>query len=129
MTEVNEEAAIHAVLQAYVDAIRDHKPEKMLELFDRGATMSRIQPDGTLHITTDPGTSIGNYMRTIRPIPETCPNFTGRILTISRVGDMAMAWVQEDDLEGKDYNTFAHLHKVGGRWLITAKATRGVQRK
>ena len=69
--------------------------------------------------------SIVEYMKTIPPITESSPDFAGRIISIDQKEPMATAIIGEDGLEGMNFVTYFHLHKVDGEWLITSKATYG----
>ena len=125
MSHNDEKAAIEATVQGYIDAIKFTRPDQMKELFHPDAILSRHRPDGFL-ISTNPGDSIGAYMRSAPPIAQTSPNFSGEIVSVDQAGDMAAAKIVERNLEGKNFDTFFLLHKVDGRWVITSKATRGV---
>jgi Putative lumazine-binding len=126
MLDYAEEAAVKAAVQAYIDAIKHTQPDKMTEIFHPSAVMSRHRPDGNFAITPDPGGSISKYMKSQPPTSQTSPHFEGKIMWVKQIGNMAAAWITEEGLEGKFFNTFFVLHKVDGRWVITTKATRGV---
>ena len=125
MPQNDEKSAIEATIQGYIDAIKFTRPDRMKDVFHPDAIMSRHRPDGFL-ISTNPGESIGAYMRSARPTAETSPDFDGEILSVDQAGDMASAKIVERNLEGKNFDTFFLLHKVDGRWVITSKATRGI---
>ncbi len=64
-------------------------------------------------------------MNNIPPISETSPDFAGRIVSVEQKDTMATAVIAEDRLEGLNFVTYFHLHKVDGTWLISSKATYG----
>ncbi|MGE4340382.1 MAG: nuclear transport factor 2 family protein [Pigmentiphaga sp.] len=125
MPEQDEKTAIAATLEAYAEAIRNTDPNTMKKVFHPDAIISRHRPDGFV-ISVNPGELIGTYMQSAAPTSETSPNFSAEIISIQQAGDLAAAHMIERELEGKNFDTFFHLHKVDGQWVITSKATRGV---
>jgi hypothetical protein len=125
MPDADESAEIRSVIQAYIDSIKHNTPDRMPEIFHPAASMSRHGGDGRFLVTTNPGADIQRYMKSVPPTLETSPNFDGEIVEVNQVGNMASGWIREHNLEGLNFNTFFHLHKVDGTWVITAKATRG----
>jgi hypothetical protein len=121
----SEDQAVRDVLQSYIDGIRLAEGENMRLAFHPDASMSRVSA-GKIVISINPGESIGKYMSARPPTLETSPDYRGEIVRVDLFGDMAAAWVREYSLEGLNFDTLLHLHKAGDRWVITAKATRGV---
>ena len=74
-------------------------------------------------IVPNAGKFIAEYMKSAPPISESSPNLSSRIESIEQTGTMAQATVAENGLEGMNFTTLFHLHRVDGNWLITAKAT------
>lgn len=121
--EAPDRAAISATVQKYIDGLAQSRPELVSEAFHPQATMTghfggayRVTPEAA-------GDHIANFMRTIPPTSEHSPRFKGRIVSVVQHGTMASAEIAEDQLQDKDMKTFFQLHKIDGRWLITAKAT------
>lgn len=118
-----DEAAITAVVQKYIDAIGQTRPKDMLEVFHPQALMA-AQFGGQLGITAGKvGEMIIDYMSKFPPTAEHSPNFKGRILSIKIHSDIAAVELAEDQLEGSDMKTFFLLNKTDGNWIVTAKAT------
>lgn len=115
--------AIHETVSKYIDGIAESRPELVAEAFHPEATMTghfsgkyRVTPRAT-------GEHIADFMRGIPPTSEHSPNFDGYIVSIAKYGTMAAVEIAEDQLQGKNFRTFFHLHKVDGQWLISSKAT------
>lgn len=114
---------IEACIQKYFDGIAQHNSALVAEPFHPQAIMSMHRGDDFMIV---PATeTMVEYMKSIPPIQETSPDFGGRILSIEQKDTMATAIVAEDKLEGLNFTTYFHLHKVDGEWLITSKATYG----
>ena len=115
--------AIAKTIQKYIDGIAQHKTDLIVEAFHPQAIMSGyFGPQFSISPAAD---SIVGYMNSITPISESSPDFAGRILSIEQCDTMATAVIAEDRLEGMNFTTYFHLHKVDGKWLITSKATHG----
>lgn len=122
-TETNERQAIEATINKYIDGIAQHNSDLVAEAFHPEAIMSGHRGDDFSIVPA--AKTIVDYMAVIPPIAETSPDFKGRIISIEQKASMATAIIAEDDLEGLDFITYFHLHKVDGNWLITSKATHG----
>ena len=122
-TETNERQAIEATINKYIDGIAQHNSDLVAEAFHPEAIMSSHRGDDFSIVPA--AKTIVDYMAVIPPIAETSPDFKGRIISIEQKASMATAIIAEDDLEGFDFITYFHLHKVDGNWLITSKATHG----
>lgn len=122
-TEANERNAIEATINKYIDGIAQHNSNLVAEAFHPEAIMSSHRGDDFSIVPA--AKTIVDYMAVIPPIAETSPDFKGRIISIEQKASMATAIIAEDDLEGLDFITYFHLHKVDGKWLITSKATHG----
>ena len=120
----NEHDAIKACIQKYIDGIAKHDTDLVAEAFHPQALMSSHQGDEFV-LEQPAGRAIVDYMNNIPPVYETSPNFKGRILMVEQNGTMATAIIAEDELEGLNFITYFHLHKVEGTWLIISKATYG----
>lgn len=122
-TRTPEQDAIEACIQKYIDGIAQDNSDLVAEAF---------HPQGTMSIHKGPefailpaAESIVEYMKNTPPISETSPDFTGRILSLEQKGPMATVIIAEDALEGLNFTTYFHVHKVDGTWLITSKSTYG----
>lgn len=120
----NEHDAIKACIQKYIDGIAKHDTDLIAEAFHPQALMSSHRGDEFV-LEQPAGQAIVDYMNEIPPVYETSPDFKGRILMVEQNGTMATAIIAEDDLEGFNFATYFHLHKVEGTWLIISKATYG----
>ena len=118
-----EKDAIVATVQKYIDGIVKHNTDLISEAFHPAATMSSHH-GGEFSIVPAAETIV-SYMKTVRPVTESSPDFKGRVLSVDQKGTIATAVIAEDALEGLNFITYFHLHKVGEGWLITAKATYG----
>ena len=118
-----DQAAIAATIQKYIDGIAKHDIELVAEAFHPQAIMSSHRGDDFSIVPA--AESIVSYMKTITPIAESSPDFAGRIISVEQKETMATAIIAEDALEGLNFITYFHLHKVNGEWLITSKATYG----
>jgi len=118
-----DQDAIEACIQKYVDGIAQHDTDLVTEAFHPQAIMSSHNEDKFEIVPA--AESIVEYMKTIPPITESSPDFAGRIISIDQKETMATAIIGEDGLEGMNFVTYFHLHKVDGEWLITSKATYG----
>lgn len=118
-----DQVAIAATIQKYIDGIAKHDIDLVAEAFHPQAIMSSHRGDDFSIVPA--AESIVNYMKTIPPVYETSPDFAGRIISVDQKDTMATAIIAEDALEGLNFITYFHLHKVNGEWLITSKATYG----
>lgn len=118
-----DQDAIEACIQKYIDGIAQHNPDLAAEPFHPDATMSIHQGEDFMVVPA--AATIVEYMKSIPPIAETSPDFAGRILSIEQKGPMATAIIAEDALEGLNFTTYFHIHRVNGNWLITSKSTYG----
>lgn len=115
--------AIEATIQKYIDGIAQHNTDLVSEAFHPQAIMSSHRGDDFSIVPAVE--TIVNYMKRITPVSESSPDFAGRIISIDQKETMAMAKIAEDALEGFNFITYFHLHRVDGDWLITSKATYG----
>jgi uncharacterized protein (TIGR02246 family) len=121
MSRHDEHSEIHAVVQGYIDALADSDTTKMASAFHPDATISGDFGNG-VQVSRVADTVVA-YMKTLPPTTVHSPKFKGRVLSVLQVGNHASAVIEEDELQGMNFTTFFHLHKVGGQWKITAKAT------
>ena len=112
--------AIKRTVQKYIDGIALSDVGLVAEAFHPDASMSGHFSNG---FRISPASTIVTYMGKLPPTSEHSPHFRGRILDVRCDGTMATATIAEDQLQGKDFITHFHLHKVDSRWRITAKAT------
>lgn len=122
-TSNEDRDGITATIQKYIEGIKQHDTTLVAGVFHPHAIMSSHQGDEFSIVPA--GETIVNYMNSIPPIAESSPDFEGRILSIEQKDTMATAVLAEDALEGLNFTTYFHLHKVDGTWLITSKATYG----
>jgi hypothetical protein len=111
---------IKSTVQKYIDGIAHSDVNLMAEAFHPDASMSGHFSNG---FRISPASSIMAYMKKLPPTAEHSPQFKGRILNVQCDGTMATATIAEDGLQGKNFITHFHLHKVDSTWRITAKAT------
>ena len=122
-SRTQDQDAIEATIQKYVDGIAQHNMDLVAEAFHPQAIMSSHRGDDFSIVPA--AETIVNYMKTIPPIAESSPDFAGRIISVDQKDTMATAIIGEDALEGLNFITYFHLHKVNSEWLITSKATYG----
>ena len=122
-SRAQDQVAIEATIQKYIDGIAKHDTDLVADAFHPQAIMSSHRGDNFSIVPA--AETIVNYMKRITPIAESSPDFTGRILSVDQKDTMATAIIAEDALEGLNFITYFHLHKVNGTWLITSKATYG----
>ena len=122
-SRTQDQDAIETTIQKYIDGIAKHDAELVAEAFHPQAIMSSHRGDDFSIVPA--AETIVNYMKTIPPVYETSPDFAGRIISVDQKDTMATAIIAEDALEGLNFTTYFHLHKVKGEWLITSKATYG----
>ena len=118
-----DQDAIEACIQKYVDGIVQSNTDLIVEAFHPQGMMSIHQgPDFALVPAAE---TIVEYMKNTPPVSESSPDFAGRILSVEQQGPMATVVIAEDALEGLNFTTYFHVHKVDGKWLITSKSTYG----
>ena len=122
-TKTPDQSAIEATIQKYIDGIAQHNTGLITEAFHPDAIMSSHRGDQFGIVPA--AKSIVDYMNNIRPISESSPDFASRIMSVEQKDTMATAVIAEDKLEGLNFVTYFHLHKVDGAWLISSKATYG----
>ena len=122
-TRTPDQDAIEACVQKYIDGVGQHRTDLIVEAFHPDASMS-IHRGPEFTVVPVPS-FIVDFMKTIPPVYETSPDFAGRILSIEQHGPMATAVIAEDKLEGLNFITYFHVHKVDGNWVITSKSTYG----
>ena len=118
-----EREAIEAVLKHYISAIWNHDTDMMTQVFHPCAVLSS-HFEGEFSIVPAVEAIVG-YMNEVPPIQETSPDFSGEIVSVDQVGTAASAIVREYNLEGMNFTTYFHLHKVDSEWRITSKSTFG----
>jgi hypothetical protein len=121
--ETDERQGIEKTINKYIDGIAQTDPELVAEAFHPQAIMTSHR--GDVFGVVPAADTIVSYMRNIPPIAESSPDFKGRIVSIEQKASMATAIIVEEKLEGLNFTTYFHLHKVDGTWLITSKATYG----
>lgn len=122
-SRTQDQDAIEACILKYIDGIAQHDLDLVAEAFHPHAIMSSHQ--GSDFSIVPAAETIVDYMKTVPPVAESSPDFAGRIISIDQKETMATAIIAEDALEGLDFITYFHLHKVDGTWVITSKATYG----
>jgi hypothetical protein len=118
----SERGAIEATVKRYIDGIAKSDPDHVASAFHPSATMTG-HFGGKFAQVEHAGKHIADYMRSIGPTSEHSPNFRGSITSVLQEGDMASVAIAEDQLQGHNMRSFFQLHKIDGKWLITAKAT------
>ena len=118
-----DQNAIERTIRKYIDGIAKHDTDLVADAFHPQAILSSHRGDNFSIVPA--AETIVNYMKRITPIAESSPDFTGRILSVDQKDTMATAIIAEDALEGLNFITYFHLHKVNDTWLITSKATYG----
>ena len=122
-SRTQDQDAIETTIQKYIDGIAKHDSDLVAEAFHPQGIMSSHRGDDFSIVPA--AETIVNYMKIIPPVYETSPDFAGRIISVDQKDTMATAIIAEDALEGLNFITYFHLHKVNGTWLITSKATYG----
>ena len=107
----------------YFDGIRKHDTKLGSAAFHPQAILSSHYEEEFSIVPA--ARSIVDYMNTTPPATESSPDFSGEILSIEQKGTIATAIIAENALEGLNFTTYFHLHKVDGNWLISSKATYG----
>tara|TARA_B100000586_G_scaffold261982_1_gene229748 strand:+ start:75 stop:458 length:384 start_codon:yes stop_codon:yes gene_type:complete len=124
MSSGNEDkSAITETITMYLDGIRKHDTKLISAAFHPQAILSSHYEEEFSIVPA--ARSIVDYMNTTPPATESSPDFSGEILSIEQKGTMATAVIAENALEGLNFTTYFHLHKVDGNWLISSKATYG----
>lgn len=126
MTEpLNDEAAIRAIAQRYIDGIENTDGPEMSRIFHPDAIMTKVRGESLFKMEQIGGALDRNLAERTVPMKESCPKFRGDIVRVDYSGDTGVCWLREFGLEGSDYNTFFILHKINGSWLVTTKASYG----
>lgn len=121
LQKVEDIEAVKATVQKYIDGIAQSNTDLISEAFHPQATMSgHFRGEFSIRPAAE---SIVAYMRKSKPTSETSPDFKGAIASISVYGTIAAATITEQGLEGANFLTYFHLHKVDDAWRITNKAT------
>lgn len=115
--QIDEHDAIARVLQLYMDGTARGEAGKLKEAFHPDSRMfgsmggKRIDvPIQTLIDMTAQGPA------------DTKGKYRGRIISVTQVGDAAMAAVGEDGMWGSvSFVNFFNLAKIDGRWVIVNK--------
>ena len=123
-SNVQDKDAIEATIQKYVDGIARHDMDLITSAFHPQAIMS--SHNGNDFSVVPAAETIVNYLQNITPIAESSPDFACQIISLDQKETMATAIIAENALEGLNFTTYFHLHKVDDVWLITSKATYGV---
>jgi hypothetical protein len=118
----DDRAAIEEVVMRYINGIAESKPDMVASAFHADATMTG-HFGGKFQTVQHAGTHIANFMRSIEPTSVHSPNFKGSISSVEQAAQMASVTIAENQLQGHDMRSFFHLHKIDGKWQITAKAT------
>ena len=119
----DDKSAITETITMYLDGIRKHDTKLVSAAFHPQAILSSQYEEEFSIVPT--ARSIVDYMNTTPPATESSPDFSGEILSIEQKGTIATAVIAENALEGLNFTTYFHLHKVDGNWLISSKATYG----
>jgi hypothetical protein len=119
---VQDREAIAAAVQKYLDGVAQDDPELVASAFHPEATMSG-HFNGEFAVLPNAGKFIAEYMKSSPPIAESSPDLATSIDSIEQAGTMAQATISEKGLEGANFTTYFHLHKIDGEWTIAAKAT------
>lgn len=130
MQKISEYDAVAAAISKYIEGIATSNTKLLREVLHPEATMS-----GHFPVPDRPGTkafailpaadALCSYLESVPPVSETSPNFQGRIVAIDLYDTVASVTIAERNLEGEDFVTYFHVHKVDGRWVIASKATYG----
>lgn len=128
MQKISDYDAVAATITRYIDGIKTSDTKLIREAFHPQASMSGHFPvpdkPGMVAFSIFPAAdTIVSYMNSVPPISQSSPDFRGRILGIDLYDTIASATIAERNLEGADFLTHFHLHKIDGQWLITSKAT------
>lgn len=108
-------AAVHKVLERYLEAGRQGKSELMRSAFLPQATIHGLAPDGNLS---------GGPIRSLFDYIDSAPaarQLQAQIASIEIVGSVAQARVESDHWNGARYSDLFQLLKVGGEWKILSK--------
>jgi hypothetical protein len=127
---ISDYDAIAAVLTKYVEGIVTGSTKLVREAFHPQATMSGHflvpdRPGVKAFIIVPAADAICAYLDNAPPVAESSPDYQHRIVSIDLCDTVAAATLAERNLEGADFVTYFHLHKVDGQWLIASKATYG----
>jgi uncharacterized protein (TIGR02246 family) len=114
--------AIEATVRRYIDGIAKSNPDGVDSAFHPDATMTG-HFGGKFTSVQHAGRYIADYMRKIEPTHVHSPKFSGSITSVLQEADIASVAIAESQLQGHEMRTFFQLHKIDGKWLITAKAT------
>jgi Putative lumazine-binding len=115
--QIDEHDAIAAVLQLYMDGSARGEVVKLEEAFHPDARMF-----GSLGGTRYDVPIQALFEMTAHGPADTAGRYRGRIVSITQVGDAAMAAVAEDGFWGQvSFMDFFTLAKIDGRWQIVNK--------
>jgi hypothetical protein len=118
----DERSAIEETVMRYINGIAMSDPDSVESAFHPHAVMTgHFGP--TFKIVQDAGKHIAKYMRSIEPTSVHSPNFSGAILSVTQARDTASVAIAEKQLQGHNMQSFFHLHRIDGNWLILSKAT------
>lgn len=130
MQKVSDYDAVAAAISMYIDGIATSNTKLLRDVFHPAATMSGHfpvpdRPGAKAFAIVPAADAICSYLESVPPVSETSPNFQGRIVAIDLHDTVASVTIAERNLEGEDFVTYFHVHKVEGRWVIASKATYG----
>ena len=117
-TEVIDECdAIAAVLQLYMDGIARGDVDKLRQAFHPDSRMFGSLGGQRFDVPIQ-----ALFDMTAEGPADTAGRYRGRVLSITQVGDAAMAAVAEDGFWGSvSFVDFFNLVKIDGRWVIVNK--------
>jgi hypothetical protein len=119
------DAVMHTV-QTYIDGTYEGDVSRLKEAFHEKATISgyiqvpNAPPEGVFMFA--PIDALYGHIES-HPSPKASGDaYAARVGEVVLRGSLARVVVYEDGLGGEDFVNELHLHRVGGKWEITAKA-------
>ena len=114
---IDDRDAIAAVLQLYMDGSARGDVDKLREAFHPDSRMFGSLGGKRFDVPIQ-----ALFDMTAEGPADTAGRYRGRVLSITQVGDAAMAAVAEDGFWGSvSFVDFFNLAKVDGRWVIANK--------
>lgn len=115
--QIDEFDAINKVLQLYIDASAKGDAAKLKEAFHQDSRMFGSLGGKRIDVP------IQTFFELAAQGPaDTTGSYRGRILSVTQVGDAAVAAIAEDGFWGTvSFTDFFSLAKIDGRWWIVNK--------
>ena len=131
LQQIAEHEAVQATLNGYVDIVASGNAGFVPVVFHPQALISgyAFPPGGPpqgVFVVVPAVSGLIEYLKTARPVKETSPRYRARIAAIEVIGTLATATILEESLEGRDFVSHFHLHRVEDKWLITSKSMSSV---